>query len=127
MSWQGYVDQSLCGTGKIDKAAIFSKEGDSVWATSDGFSIKPEEIQRVLGGFKDYGSMFSNGMCISGEKYVTIKAEDGFIIGKLGKQGIICAITNQALLVAHHPETYSTQDALTVVSKLKDYLIGVGY
>lgn len=32
---------SLIGTGNIDKAAIFNSEGNSVWATSAGFTVRP--------------------------------------------------------------------------------------
>ena len=53
MSWQGsssldemsnsnpsaYVDSSLVGTGAVDKAAIYSKAGDSTWAISPGFQV----------------------------------------------------------------------------------------
>lgn len=31
---------SLIGTGNIDKAAIFNSEGNSVWATSAGFTVR---------------------------------------------------------------------------------------
>ena len=35
--------------------------------------------------------------------------------------------TVQALLVAHYPESVQPGQAVTVVEKLGDYLIGVGY
>ena len=35
--------------------------------------------------------------------------------------------TVQAMLVAHYPETVQPGQAVTVVEKLGDYLIGVGY
>jgi hypothetical protein len=31
---------SLIGTGNVDKAAIFNSEGNSVWATSAGFTVR---------------------------------------------------------------------------------------
>lgn len=35
-----YIDSSLVGTGKLDRAAIFSGTGDSQWATSPGFLVR---------------------------------------------------------------------------------------
>lgn len=35
--------------------------------------------------------------------------------------------TKQALLVTHYPETVQPGQAVNVVEKLADYLIGVGY
>ena len=34
-----YIDSSLVGTGTVDKAAIYSKAGDSTWAISRGFQV----------------------------------------------------------------------------------------
>jgi hypothetical protein len=38
MSWQGYVDQQLLGTGFVNKAAIIGLNG-GVWAQSAGFAV----------------------------------------------------------------------------------------
>jgi hypothetical protein len=38
MSWQGYVDNNLVGTGKITQAAIIGLKG-GVWATSADFNV----------------------------------------------------------------------------------------
>lgn len=43
-TYRGIADirlSSLIGTGNIDKAAIFNSEGNSVWATSAGFTVRP--------------------------------------------------------------------------------------
>ncbi|KAF8453622.1 profilin [Terfezia claveryi] len=127
MSWQVYVDRSLIATGKIDKAAIFSAAGDSVWAVSTGFAAKPEEIKHIANGFVDSGPLYASGVHVNGEKYICIKADDRSIYGKLNKQGICCVKTKQAILVAHYPENVQPGEATTTVEKLADYLISVGY
>ena len=38
MSWQGYVDQQLVGTGMVNKACIIGLNG-GVWAQSAGFAV----------------------------------------------------------------------------------------
>lgn len=35
----GWVDQTLVGSKKVDKAAIFSAAGDALLATSAGFNV----------------------------------------------------------------------------------------
>ena len=40
---------SLVGTGNVDKAAIFNKEGSSVWATSQGFTVRRSPDLGMLG------------------------------------------------------------------------------
>ena len=44
-----------------------------------------------------------------------------------GKEGIIIVKTQQAILVAHYPETVQPGQATNTVEQLGDYLIGVGY
>ena len=52
MSWQGYVDNNLVGTGKVSQAAIIGLKG-GVWATSPGFNVATNEQQAIIGGFND--------------------------------------------------------------------------
>jgi len=127
MSWQGYVDTSLISTGKIDKAAIFSAAGDSVWAVSPDFSAKPDEIKSIIKGYSDPSPLYSNGIHLAGDKYMCIKADDRSIYGAKGKEGIFCVKTKQAILVAHYPEGIQSGEAASKVEALADYLIGVGY
>lgn len=130
MSWQAYVDTSLVGTGNVDKAAIFNSEGNSVWATSTGFTVSPAEIQEVVAAYKDTGDVKqvqSTGLHIAGERFVVIKADGRSIYGKKGKEGVVIVKTNMAILVAHYPETVQPGGAANTVEQLADYLVGVGY
>jgi profilin len=127
MSWQSYVDTSLLATGKIDQAAIFSAAGDSVWAASPNIKVEPSEVQTLISGFKNSEPLHASGIHISKVKYFCIHAEDRSIYGKKGKEGIVVVKTKQAILVAHYPETVQPGEAATVVERLADYLIGVGY
>lgn len=40
---------------------------------------------------------------------------------------MIVAKTTQALLLAHHNENVTTQNCVSTVVALQDYLVGVGY
>ncbi|KAI4206813.1 MAG: hypothetical protein LQ346_000875 [Caloplaca aetnensis] len=130
MSWQEYVDQSLVATGNIDKAAIFNTEGTSVWASSSGFAVAPAEIKAVVTSFADTSDVKkvqSEGFHIAGEKFVTLKSDDRSLYGKKGKEGVAIVKTQQAILVAHYPESVQPGVAANTVEQLADYLIGVGY
>lgn len=52
---------------------------------------------------------------------------DGIFFLLQGREGVIIVKTNQAILVAHYPESVQPGPAATVVEQLGDYLIGVGY
>jgi len=127
MSWQGYVDTSLLGSTKVDKAAIFNAAGDSVWAAAGDFKVDPAEIKALVAGFVHPEPLHEKGLHIAKLKYFVVKADDRSIYGKLGKEGICCVKTKLAILVAHYPENVQPGEAATVVEKLADYLISVGY
>ncbi|EME76874.1 uncharacterized protein MYCFIDRAFT_71080 [Pseudocercospora fijiensis CIRAD86] len=132
MSWQAYVDTSLVGTGNVDKAAIFNSEGNSVWATSAGFQVSPQEMQEIVAAYKDKGTdgvkqVQSTGLHVAGERFVVLKADDRSIYGKKGREGVVIVKTTQAILVTHYPETVQPGTAANTVEQLGDYLVKVGY
>ncbi|KAF2712387.1 Profilin/allergen [Pleomassaria siparia CBS 279.74] len=134
MSWQAYVDQSLVGTGNIDKAIICGATDKATWAASPGFSLPAEEIQIIVDSFTDTSSdpnyvkkVIREGVKVNGEKYMTIESTDEALKAKKGKEGLIVIKTKQALLIAHHPADIQTPPAFSSVSELANYLIGVGY
>ncbi|TKA69130.1 hypothetical protein B0A55_08493 [Friedmanniomyces simplex] len=149
MSWQAYIDTSLVGTGAVDRAAIFSATGDSVWATSPAFNVSPTEMQAVVAAYKDPGNkegvkkVQSEGLHIAGERFVVLKADDRSVYGKKvslhlwegatantlrqGREGVVIVKTTQAILVTHYPESVQPGVAANTVEQLGDYLIKVGY
>lgn len=126
MSWNAYTD-SLISTGKIDKAAIYSAAGDSLWAASGGFQIAAQEITNIAGGYADASQLQAHGLRVEGEKYFLLKSDERSIYGKQDDRGIIAVKTKQAILVAHYPSGVQAQEATAVVEKLADYLISLGY
>lgn len=126
MSWQAYTD-NLIGTGKIDKAALYSKAGDSLWAESNGFNISAQEISTMAGSFDDPSYIQQNGIHLSGKKYMLLRADERSIYGRSDAEGVILVRTKQAILVAHYPAGVIAGDATKIVEQLADYLISVQY
>ncbi|KAL6914291.1 hypothetical protein ACHAPO_010959 [Fusarium lateritium] len=131
MSWQAYIDSSLVGSGHIDKGAIISAAGDSVWAASSDLQLKPEEmkaISAIVGGdTKAKDKAFAEGLYIAGERYVMARAEGRSIYARLGRSGVAVAKTNQAIVVGHHGEAQVAGNATSTVEGLADYLIKSNY
>ncbi|KAK8080643.1 hypothetical protein PG997_008461 [Apiospora hydei] len=157
MSWQAYVDDSLVKSGHIDKAAIISVAGDSVWATSAGFTVrhppfypeytspvfafipnnidhiplKPDEMKNianvVTGAAGAVDKALAEGIHVGGERYVVFRAEDRSMYGRQGRTGILAVKTTQAILVGHYGEGVQAGNAAQTVEALADYLIKVGY
>ncbi|KAH7356257.1 profilin [Pyrenochaeta sp. MPI-SDFR-AT-0127] len=130
MSWQAYVDQSLVGTGNIDKALICDVNGQTTWASSPDFSLTAAEMSAIAASFNDKSEpkgVIANGIKVNGQKYMTIESTDDSLKAKKGKEGVVAYKTTQALLVAHHPEDITTPAAFNSVVELGEYLKKVGY
>jgi len=129
MSWQAYVDQSLVGTGNIDKAVIIGLDG-TVWASSAGFSIPANELKVIIDSFDDKSDpkkVISEGVKVNGEKYMTIDSDSDSLKTKKGKEGLVAVKTSQAILIGHHGTDVTTPAAFNTVFELGEYLKGVGY
>ncbi|KAL2159912.1 hypothetical protein VTH06DRAFT_2045 [Thermothelomyces fergusii] len=134
MSWQAYVDSSLVASGHIDKACIASAAGDSVWATSPGFTVKDDELKNIATILEQTGKggpavdkAFSEGVHVAGERYVAFNVEDKHIYGRQGKSGVCIVKTNQAIIIGHYGENVQAGNATQTVQALADYLAKSGY
>lgn len=117
----------MIGSGKVDRAAIYSRAGDSVWAQSVGFDVSAPEISELARGFEDPSKLQANGLHVQSQKYFLLRADDRSIYGKHEESGIVAVRTKQAILVAHYSAPTQPGEATKVVEQLGDYLIGVGY
>ncbi|EDO17319.1 hypothetical protein Kpol_1062p27 [Vanderwaltozyma polyspora DSM 70294] len=126
MSWQAYTD-NLLATGKIDKAVLYSRAGDAVWASSGGLALAATEISGIAQGFDDPSHLQSNGLHIQGQKFMMLRADDRSIYGRHDAEGVVCVRTKQTILVAHYPATVQAGEATKIVEQLADYLISVQY
>lgn len=125
MACIGYI-KTLTDTG-IDRAAIYSAAGDSVWAQSPGFSLTGTEVQEIVKGFSDPSGLQSNGLHISGEKYFLLRADNRSIYGRHGEAGVVIVKTNLAFIIAHYNPPIQAGAAANTVEKLADYLITNNY
>ncbi|KAG7665234.1 PFY1 [[Candida] subhashii] len=126
MSWNAYTD-NLVATGKIDKASLYSRAGDALWAESGAFGLQQNEITEIAKGFDEASGLQEHGLHAAGQKYFLLRADERSIYGKHEAEGLVAVRTKQAILVAHYPSGVQAGEATTVVEKLADYLISVGY
>lgn len=70
---------SLVGSGHLDKAAIISAAGDSVWSSSAGFTLKPEEMKHIADILDNASGAvdkaYAEGVYVGGVRYVLTKVE----------------------------------------------------
>ncbi|EGC36212.1 hypothetical protein DICPUDRAFT_91884 [Dictyostelium purpureum] len=127
MSWQGYVDEQLVGTGNITAAVIIGAADGSTWATSKNWTLKGGEGAGIVALYKNPADSFAKGITAGGVKYMAIKADDRSIYGKKGATGIVVVKTTQCIIIGYYDETKQPGNAAVVCEKLGDYLIENGY
>ncbi|KAJ8726445.1 hypothetical protein PYW07_001143 [Mythimna separata] len=126
MSWQDYVDKQLMASRCVTKAAIAGHDGN-VWAKSEDFEISKDEVAKIVAGFDNESLLTSGGLTIAGTRYIYLSGTDRIIRAKLGKVGVHCMKTQQAVVISLYEEPIQPQQAASVVEKLGDYLITCGY
>ncbi|XP_059060576.1 profilin [Achroia grisella] len=126
MSWQDYVDKQLMASRCVTKAAIAGHDGN-VWAKSEAFEISKDEVAKIVAGFDNESLLTSGGVTIAGSRYIYLSGTDRIIRAKLGKVGVHCMKTQQAVVISLYEEPIQPQQAASVVEKLGEYLITCGY
>ena len=130
MAWQQYVDETLCGGGKVSAGALLGTDG-SIWAKSATLNLSAEEATAIAGGMGEAsGDYFrGNGVHIAGEKYLTLRFdhEEGLLYAKKGPAGCTIARSGQCLVIGVYTEGMTPSDCNIATEALKDYLISVSY
>ncbi|XP_022914093.1 profilin [Onthophagus taurus] len=126
MSWKDYVDKQLVASRCVTKACIAGLDGN-VWAKSDGFEVTKDELVKLVSGFEKQDILTSSGVTLAGNRYIYLSGTDRVIRAKLGKVGVHCMKTTQAVVVSLYEDPIQPQQAASVVEKLGDYLINCGY
>lgn len=98
-----------------------------MWAQSNNLQLSQPEISSLATGYDNPSGLQSNGLHAQGQKYFLIKADDRSIYGKHEAEGLIAVRTKQTILIGHYPAGVQAGEATTIVEKLADYLISVGY
>uniref|UniRef100_A0A1B6DCQ5 Profilin n=1 Tax=Clastoptera arizonana TaxID=38151 RepID=A0A1B6DCQ5_9HEMI len=126
MSWQDYIDRQLLSSRCVTKAVIGGHDGN-IWAKSEGFEVSKDELAKLVQGFDKQEILTTGGVTLAGSRYIYLSGTDKVIRAKLGKVGVHCVKTQQAIVVSLYEDPIQPQQAASVVEKLGDYLVSVGY
>lgn len=110
------------GTGNCSKAIIIGLDG-TTWASTEGFSVKPNEAKRLIAAFGDATPIYTSGLTLRGTMYMTIKADGRSIYGKKGATGFCAVKTRTCVVVGYYSEQIQPGNAANTIECLADYLL----
>lgn len=91
------------------------------------FQVSKEELAKLVVGFDNKDTLTSSGVTLAGNRYIYLSGTERVIRAKLGKVGVHCMKTAQAVVVSLYEDPIQPQQAASVVEKLGDYLLSCGY
>ncbi|EDW28240.1 GL19093 [Drosophila persimilis] len=130
MSWQDYVDNQLLASQCVTKGVHCRTRWQHLGRSLLALRFKPitkEELAKLISGFDQQDILTSNGVTLAGQRYIYLSGTDRVVRAKLGRSGVHCMKTTQAVIVSIYEDPVQPQQAASVVEKLGDYLITCGY
>lgn len=91
------------------------------------FQVSKEELAKLVQSFEEQDILTSSGVTLAGSRYIYLSGTDRVIRAKLGKIGVHCMKTTQAVVVSLYEDPIQPQQAASVVEKLGEYLVSCGY
>lgn len=91
------------------------------------FQVSKEELAKLVQSFEEQDILTSSGVTLAGSRYIYLSGTDRVIRAKLGKVGVHCMKTTQAVVVSLYEDPIQPQQAASVVEKLGEYLVSCGY
>lgn len=96
-------------------------------ALLSAFQPSKDELAKLVAGFDSQDLLTVGGLTLGGTRYIYLSGSDKVVRAKLGKVGVHCMKTTQAVVVALYEDPIQPQQAASVVEKLGEYLVGCGY
>jgi profilin len=119
-AWQAYIDNLLASKNLV-QAAIVGQDG-TVWASSSGFNVTPDEIKHIVGGFQRKEGVQSAGVRICGQKYFYLQSDDHQMQCKSGNNGCSLAKAKTCVVIGVYGEGQQPGGARNVVESMANYL-----
>lgn len=126
MSWQQYTDTLVNDRG-LSKAALFSRQGDSVWAETGGLNLADGELQKLIHGFDDPSDLQASGAHLEGRKYYYLRSDEKSIYLRAQEDGAVAVRTKQAIVLGLYQAPSLGPVVTAAVERYADYLISQGY
>lgn len=130
MSWDSYVEDQLMGQIDGRFAVIAGLDDKTIWAScqkdADQRSVTDEEIETLIDNLTNDEYLFTNGIRLSGEKYICLMKDTNLIRARNKNSALAIVWTKSMVLICASADGFPAGQLNLVVEKLADFLLSHG-
>ncbi len=127
-AWAGSWDAHLAKLNAVIncKAGMYGLDGTQ-WAGLAQLNLAPVEIQYIIAGFQNPGSLFAASPKLMGTKYMTTRADNNLIILKNASNGAVFVKSKQVVTACFFDSKITPASANVAAQNFAEYLKNIGY
>ncbi|XP_070567530.1 profilin-4-like isoform X2 [Ptychodera flava] len=118
---QNLLHDALISTDHVLNCAIIRRKDSSLRASSVGFHLYGDQIQKFIDAFKDPPRTREEGLLFENNNYKCVRADKNSIYAKCEKIGLVMVKTHTLLILGTYNENMFPSVCVEAVEKLADY------
>lgn len=118
---QNLLHEALIATGHVENGAIIRKKDISLRASSAGFSLTNDQMERFVTAFRDPPRTREEGLYFNDRKYQCVRADTSSIYAKYEKIGVVLVKTGSLIVVGTYNDNMYPSVCVEAVEKLASY------
>ncbi|XP_078001434.1 profilin-4-like [Glandiceps talaboti] len=118
---QNLLHDALIATEHVQNCVIIRRKDSSLRASSVGFNLYAEQIQKFIDAFKDPPRTREEGIYFDNNNYKCVRADKNSIYAKCDKIGLVMVKTQTLLILGTYNENMYPSVCVEAVENLADY------
>ncbi|XP_033100453.1 profilin-4-like [Anneissia japonica] len=118
---QNLLHDALIGTGHVEHCAIIRRKDTSLRASSAGFTLHNDQMQRLVTAFKDPPRTREEGLFYNNKLYKCVRADKSSIYAKCDKSGLVLVKTATLIIFGTYNPNMFPSVCVEAIEKLADY------
>ncbi|XP_041461933.1 profilin-4-like [Lytechinus variegatus] len=120
---QSLLHDALIATGHVENCAIIRRKDISLRASSAGFTLTGDEMQKMIDAFKDPPRTRLEGLYFHNRLYKCVRADKNSIYAKCDKDGIVLVKTATLVIMGTYSDNMFPSVCVEAIEKLASYFI----
>ncbi|XP_003729111.1 profilin-4 isoform X2 [Strongylocentrotus purpuratus] len=120
---QNLLHDALIATGHVENCAIVRRKDISLRASSAGFTLSGDEMQKLIDAFKDPPRTRQEGLYFHDKLYKCVRADKNSIYAKCDKVGMVLVKTATLVIMGTYSDNMYSSVCVEAIEKLASYFI----